>query len=279
MQKPLVSVYIPNYNHGRFLAMCFGGLLGQTYENLEVIVTDDGSTDGSREIIEKYARDDKRVKAKFFPENRGIAAAFQDLGSRASGKYIYSGAADDFVVNKDFFAKAVAALESDLRPAGFYGLAGIYHNEKNSLVEMCGTAEVEGYNTPLQCCQGFLKCRSVVMSTSCVWRRDLFEKHGGSRLAELTKRFGPQVDFYLSHTLAFTYGMAYEKVPLACQRIFEARTNFSANMHLWEAAARFGELEAGLREVGLSYPEMEDDWLRWRAYWMVDTIKKSGVRI
>ena len=138
---------------------------------------------------------------------------------------------------------------------------------------------MEGYNTPLQCCEGFLKCRSVVMSTSCIWRRELYQNQGGARLAELTARFGPQVDFYLSHALAFTHGMTYEKVPFACQRVFEAKTNFSANLHLWEAAARFGQLEQGLREVGLSYEGMEADWMRWRAYWMVDTIKKSGVRL
>lgn len=276
-QPPLVSVVIPNYNHGRYLAQCFAGIQRQTCSNFELIITDDGSTDGSQEIIRAHARDDARLKPNYFPVNRGVTAACRDLFSRATGKYIYCGAADDFVICKEFFEKAVHALESDSRPAGFYGITGIYLAEKEKLVEMCGTAEVEGYNTPLQCAQGFLKCRSVVTSPGCIWRRDLYLQHGGADTDALFPKLGPQLDFYLNHFLAFTYGVAYEKTAFACQRIFEARTNYSSNLHLWETAGRFAEMEKGLRLVGINYPGMEADWARWRAFWMTDTIRKSGV--
>ncbi len=279
MAAPLISALIPNYNHGRYLAKCFAGLLGQSFTDFEIIVTDDGSTDNSREIIEEYARRDSRFRPNFFPANRGIKAAFQDMNNRATGKYLYGGAADDFVIHKEFFRNAVAALEADPRPAGFYGITGIYLAEKEKLVESCGTAEVEGYNTPQQCCEGFVKCRSVVTSPSAIWRRDLFHEYGGRRMEELLTRYGPQMDFYVNHLLAFKYGMYYEKAPFACQRIYEARTNYSANLHLWEAAQRFAELEKGLREIDITYPGIENDWVRWRAYWMMDVIRKSGVRL
>jgi len=98
-------------------------------------------------------------------------------------------------------------------------------------------------------------------------------------MEELLTRYGPQMDFYVNHLLAFKYGMYYEKAPFACQRIYEARTNYSANLHLWEAAQRFAELEKGLREIDITYPGIENDWVRWRAYWMMDVIRKSGVRL
>jgi glycosyltransferase involved in cell wall biosynthesis len=279
MTAPLLSVLIPNYNHGHFLRKCFAGILAQTFTNFEICVTDDGSTDGSPDLIAEYAARDRRFKPNYFPANRGMIAGFVDLLQRATGKYIFWAAADDFVISKDFFQHAITALEGDPRPAGFYGITGIYLAEKEKLVESCGTAEVVGYNTPLQCCQGFIRCRYVVTSPSAIWRRDLYIKHGGMDMEQLIPKLGPQVDFYLIHVLAFTYGMYYEKTPFACQRIYEAKTNYSANLHLWETASRYAELEKGLRAVGLDYPGMEQDWFRWRAYWIMDTIRKSGVRI
>jgi glycosyltransferase involved in cell wall biosynthesis len=279
MPAPLLSVTLANYNHGHFLPKCFAGLLAQTFTNFEIVITDDGSTDGSQDLIREYAARDPRIRPHFFPENRGIAAATANLFGRTTGKYLYSGAADDFVINKDFFLHAVTALEHDPRPAGFYGITGIYLSEKEKLVESCGTAEVEGYNTPLQCAQGFIKCRSVVTSPSCIWRSDLLLKYWAQDNERLFKLMGPQVDFYVCHALAFTYGMHYQKNPYACQRIFEAKTNYSANLHLWETASRYAELEKGLRATGITYPEIEADWMRWRAYWMIDVIKKSGVKL
>ena len=279
MSTPLLSVLIPNYNHGRFLRKCFAGLLAQSFTDFEIVITDDGSTDDSAALIAEYAARDPRFKPNYFPSNRGMIAGFQDLIERATGRYVFWEAADDFVINKEFFKNAVSAMERDSRPAGFYGITGILQSETDKLVMSCGTAEVDGYNTPLQCGQGFINCRSVVTSPSAIWRRDLYIKHGGLRMAELFAKLGPQVDFYLNHALAFTYGMYYEKAPFACQRVFAAKTNYSANMNLWETASRYAELEKGLRETGLTYPGIENDWLRWRAFWMTDTIQKSGVRL
>lgn len=279
MSRPLVSALIPNFNHSRYLRRCFAGLLGQTYGDFEIIVTDDGSTDDSAAIIADYASRDSRIKPHYFPANRGMKACFQNLMDRATGTYVYGGAADDFVINADFFRKAVTALESEPRAAGFYGITGIYQDETEKLVSSCGTAEVEGYNTPRQCAEGFLKCRSVVTSPSCIWRRELYQRHGGHDMDALLTRFGAQMDFYLNHFLAFTYGVCYERTPVACQRVFATKSNYSANMHLWETAARFATVEQGLRAVGLSYDGIEADWFRWRAFWMMDTIRKSGVKL
>ncbi|MFO1450644.1 MAG: glycosyltransferase family 2 protein [Opitutaceae bacterium] len=277
--QPLVSVIIPNYNHGRFLPKCLAGLQRQTLSNLEIVLTDDGSTDGSPDIIRDYARRDPRIKPNYFPTNLGVTKACEDIFSRATGKYLYCAAADDFVISEHFFKNAVTALEADPRPAGFYGVTAILQAETEKIVMTCGTAEVYGYNAPLQCATGFINCRSVVTTPSAIWRRDLYMKHGGTEMDQLFPKLGPQVDFFLSHLLAFLYGMYYEKTAFACQRVFAAKTNYSANMNLWETAQRYAELEKGLRATGLTYPGIENDWMRWRAFWMVDTIKKSGVNV
>jgi glycosyltransferase involved in cell wall biosynthesis len=279
MPNPVVSVLLCNYNHSRYLRQCFQGLLGQSYGDIEIALTDDGSTDGSQELIREYAKKDPRIVPNYFPKNRGIKAAFSDSASRTTGKYIYSGASDDFVINKDFFKRAVEVLEGDSRPAGYYGITGIYVAETEKLSGAMGTAEVIGFNTPLQCCEGLLKYRSVVTSPSCIWRRDLYMKHGGDRFEDLMDHMGPQADYYLNHELAWRYGMYFEKIPHACQRVFEAKTNYSANLDIFALAARLCEMEKRLRRIGVIYPDIEKDWMRWRAVNLLDSIKKSGVQL
>ena len=60
---PMISVIVPVYNAEQYLAECLDSILGQTYQNLEVILINDGSTDNSLKIIEKYAENDVRIKA------------------------------------------------------------------------------------------------------------------------------------------------------------------------------------------------------------------------
>ncbi len=276
MSRPVISVSLCNYNHGHFLERCLRGLQHQTFPDFEIVMTDDGSTDGSQDLIREYARQDPRIKVNYFPKNQGVLAAIRDVMGRVTGRYLYGAAADDFVVNKDFFKNAITALESDPRPAGFYGLCGVYLAEKEKLINGMGTAEVLGYNTPAQCCEGFLKCRSVVTSPSCIWRMDRYLQHGGDNWNDLIEQLGPQADLYMNHELAFRYGVYYERTLFACQRVYEARTNYSANLDLWKTSRYYAEMERRLRPVAVPYEGVERDWLRWRAFWMTDTVQKSG---
>lgn len=278
MPPPLLSVTFCNYNYARFLPKCLNGLFHQTFADFEIVVTDDGSTDGSQDILRDFERADSRLKVNYFPKNQGLGPAGKDVFSRMRGRYFYSTASDDFVVNKDFFRHAIAALERDERPAGFYGVCGVYVSEQEKITSAMGTAEVEGYNSPRQCCEGFLKCRSVVTSPSTIFRTERFFNQRGRDFYALIDTLGPQADFYLNHALAFRYGMFFEKTLFSCQRVYESRTNYSSNMQLWQTAARFAEMERLLRADGLpEYPGIEADWARWRAFWMIDTINKSGV--
>jgi glycosyltransferase involved in cell wall biosynthesis len=70
--KPLVSILVNNYNYGRFLSKAIDSAIKQEYQNIEVIVVDDGSADGSREIIESYGG---RI-IPVYKENGGQASAF-----------------------------------------------------------------------------------------------------------------------------------------------------------------------------------------------------------
>lgn len=89
--SPLASILINNYNYGRFLGKAIDSALSQTYENLEVIVVDDGSTDGSLEIIASYGDRISSVLKK----NGGQASAFNAGFERSSGEIVCFLDADD----------------------------------------------------------------------------------------------------------------------------------------------------------------------------------------
>ena len=93
------SVIIPVYNVKEYLAKCISSVLSQTYDDYEIILVDDGSTDGSSELCDKYDIEDTRVRA-FHQKNQGVAAA-RNLGiEHASGDYILFVDSDDWIDSK-----------------------------------------------------------------------------------------------------------------------------------------------------------------------------------
>src|SRR5665647_2754849 len=92
---PLVSVVMPSYNHEEFVSESIESVLGQDFDNLELIIVDDASTDSSRQIIQKYAEEDTRIRVILHEANRGIAKTLNDGTEAAKGKFIAIIASDD----------------------------------------------------------------------------------------------------------------------------------------------------------------------------------------
>ena len=95
MAEPIVSVVVPVHNAGRYVDECIDSLLSQTLENFELICVNDGSTDDSLSILERYRACDGRVKVLSASGNGAAAARNQGL-SEARGKYVLFLDADDF---------------------------------------------------------------------------------------------------------------------------------------------------------------------------------------
>ncbi|MDJ0689881.1 MAG: glycosyltransferase family 2 protein [Xenococcaceae cyanobacterium MO_188.B32] len=86
LEKPLVSVIIPTYNRGNLIGQTLDTVLGQSYQNLEIIIVDDGSTDNTEEVIK--AIQDSRVRYINYQPNRGGSTA-RNIGIKnATGEYI-----------------------------------------------------------------------------------------------------------------------------------------------------------------------------------------------
>lgn len=95
-ERDLVSIIIPVYNCGPYLAQCLDSVLAQSYRNLEIILVDDGSTDSSYEICRSYEEKDSRIKL-LHKENGGQSSA-RNLGlDKCTGDYIMFIDSDDFV--------------------------------------------------------------------------------------------------------------------------------------------------------------------------------------
>jgi len=94
MKRPLVSVIIPSYNSEKFLEESVLSVINQSYKNLEIIIVNDGSTDGTLAIADKLAKRDKRVVV-VSKKNGGLGFARNTGIEHSNGKYIYLLDADD----------------------------------------------------------------------------------------------------------------------------------------------------------------------------------------
>ena len=93
---PLVSIIIPVYNVEKFLGFCLDSVMAQTFTDFEALCVNDGSTDGSAQILEKYAKKDKRFKI-IHQENKGLSGARNTGLREALGKYVYFLDSDDAI--------------------------------------------------------------------------------------------------------------------------------------------------------------------------------------
>ena len=98
-----ISVIIPVYNVEDYLRECLDSICNQTFDDIEIICVNDGSTDSSPEILNKYARKDSRVKI-ISQNNQGLAASRNNGYALAQGKYIYFIDSDDYL-KKDALEK------------------------------------------------------------------------------------------------------------------------------------------------------------------------------
>ncbi|KMK78306.1 hypothetical protein AB990_02435, partial [Alkalihalobacillus pseudalcaliphilus] len=125
MSKPLVSVIVPIFNSEKFLEKCINSVLKQSYNNLELIIVDDGSTDNSKSIVTNFAEVDSRIKY-IYQDNMGPSYARNKGLDNALGQYIQFIDSDDFL-EKNTTELLVGNLDnSDLVIAGY---ENVYVNE------------------------------------------------------------------------------------------------------------------------------------------------------
>ncbi|WP_312009326.1 glycosyltransferase family 2 protein, partial [Shouchella clausii] len=104
-----VSIIIPAYNAERYISNCIESLLDQTYDDIEIIIVNDGSEDSTKDIVDKYAAVDKRIIAVHL-ENGGVSTARNKGLEISSGSYVTFVDSDDWV-EPDMLSFAVNKIE------------------------------------------------------------------------------------------------------------------------------------------------------------------------
>ena len=120
MQKDLISVIVPIYGIDKYVGLCIESILNQTYQNLEIILVDDGSPDRCPELCDLYAQKDSRIKVIHKP-NGGLVSARKAGLRAATGKYVGYVDGDDWIGPGFYEALYTAATTSqaDVVCAGF----------------------------------------------------------------------------------------------------------------------------------------------------------------
>lgn len=102
MKKGVISIIIPVYNSEKYIELCLKSVINQTYNNLEIIIINDGSTDDSYEICKKISNNDTRIKI-INQENMGVSEARNAGLKIANGEFIYFMDSDDWIEQNMFY--------------------------------------------------------------------------------------------------------------------------------------------------------------------------------
>lgn len=107
----LISIVVPVYNVQKYLENCIESIIGQTYTSIEIILVDDGSTDKSSSICDKYAEIDSRIKV-IHKENGGLSSARNAGLKQSSGKYVGFVDSDDYI-DSTMYEKMLISMKED----------------------------------------------------------------------------------------------------------------------------------------------------------------------
>lgn len=115
MTDEKISIIVPVYNTSKYIKDCINSMTSQTYDNLEIVIVNDGSTDNSAEIISQFASKDSRIKV-VYQENQGLSGARNTGIDASSGNYIMFLDSDDWIDLKtcETALKEIKASNSDV---------------------------------------------------------------------------------------------------------------------------------------------------------------------
>ncbi|MBT2558538.1 glycosyltransferase [Hymenobacter sp. ISL-91] len=218
VDRPTVSVLVPNYNHERYLAARIDSIINQTYTDFELILMDDCSTDASRAILAQYTID-PRVQLAFNEKNSGSTFQQWKKGiALARGKYLWIAESDDYA-DSFFLETLVPILEKDDAIGLAYSNSIIVDDESHVTGNMIdwkreffnsdrwersfindGVAEIESY----------LGSTCTINNASAV----LFRKEALLSIGDVDTSFRYAGDWLTYLKVAMKYQIAYSSAPL-----------------------------------------------------------------
>lgn len=172
LNQPLISVIIPAYNAEEFIAQTLESVQSQTYQNIEILVVDDGSTDTTADIIKSFAQKDSRI-ILLQQSNAGVAAARNLALQKSQGEYIAPIDADDIWYPQNLQKQLEYLIESEPSVGVVYSWS-LDINEHNLLTGGFYNSTIEGEVYTALVYKYF-----IGNASSSLIRRACFEKIGG----------------------------------------------------------------------------------------------------
>jgi glycosyltransferase involved in cell wall biosynthesis len=205
---------MPNYNHAHYIGEALEAMLNQSYQPLEIMVIDDGSTDNSVEIVERLQRDAPHVRLVRHAQNQGVIASANEGLDLVSGDFIHFAAADDRVL-PGFYEKTMRLL-AQYPQAGLCSTFARYideHGRDQGLVPGPVVTSRPDFVTPEQSLRLLRHYGWWVYGTTAVLRRDVLVEMGG---------FHPELaficDWLVYQVLSLRYGGCFVPEPLVAWR-------------------------------------------------------------
>lgn len=174
MSSSLVSIIVSCYNAEKYVAETINSLLDQTYQNIEIIIVNDGSTDGSEEIIKSFT--DTRIRY-YKQSNKGQCAALNFGFHFATGRYVKFYDADDILEQESIAAQVDSLQDSNDEDVSFIEWRRFYNNQLPANIDHNHFHTIHRDCTPLE----FLTCTGKTPMVQCgLWLipRTIFNKSG-----------------------------------------------------------------------------------------------------
>ncbi len=137
--KNLISVVLPVYNREFFIEECLQSVFNQSYQNFEIIIFDDGSTDNSYNICHSLAQKDKRIKL-FKGNNSGVSAARNKILEKVQGEFVFFLDSDD-VIHPALFESLINGINTHNADIAATNVFSVYNNNWHKLQEKLAAAE------------------------------------------------------------------------------------------------------------------------------------------
>ncbi len=176
--QPLVSIGIMCYNHEKYVREALESVINQTYPNIDILISDDGSTDGTRSVIQAIIRENPdKVIRTFFAETNTAFGIVEEMASQAAGQYYMALGGDDFL-GDTAVARYVNFLEDHTEYAALFSVPEIVCERTGGAVipdfEISNASRYEMFE--------FLFCggNRICAPSMCI-RRNVWEEMGGYR--------------------------------------------------------------------------------------------------
>jgi len=233
--QPLVTIGIPNYNYARFLEQCVGSALGQDHAELEVLVSDNASTDGSCDLLASIK--DSRLRWWRNPSNLGVYPNWDGLLRQARGRYVKILQADDWL-EPDFVSGCLEAMRLTGADSAMTGFRFSGAREGLVLPSQAGLPGQVCAPTRAELARAIWELTCFVQPTPTLFHRDLVPEGYGGGSTHMSRDF-----VYWAKAVVRGRPVFIDR-PLAVQRIHSGQ-----DRRRKDNSQGLGDLLAGIDEL------------------------------